>query len=265
MRVLMCPPTYYKVLWEINPWMKIANQPDEKKAREQWENLFKIYQKLKLKVLLIPPQKGLADMIFTANAGWGKGNRFVVSNFKHKERKKEEIFYIEWLKSQRFKVLSLPKNIYFEGGGDIVTTKDYYIFGYGPRSSLAATDYLKKLLNLKKPFLPLKLTNGKFFHLDTALFYIKHIDTIFYYPEAFDKDSQRKIENLKMQKFAVSEKEANNFALNSVYYKKTIIMSSGNEKMKNFLKEKRFNIISINISEFKKAGGGIKCLTLFLN
>jgi len=265
MKVLMCPPKYYQILWEINPWMKKENQPDKILAKNQWENLFKIYQKLKLNILLIPPQKGLADMVYIANAGWGKGKNFVVSNFKHKERKKEKSFYLKWFKSKGFKLFTLPKNISFEGGGDIVTTKEVYLFGYGKRSDFQAKDYLKKFLKLKKPIIPLKLVDERFFHLDTCFFYIKPIDTILYFPKAFDSDSQEKIKRLRARKFEASEKEAEDFLCNSVYFNKTIILGCRNERIERFLRNKGLNIIFADISEFKKGGGGVKCLSLFLD
>src|SRR5438309_10329616 len=36
---LMCPPDYFGVFYEINPWMHQENRPDFVLAMEQWHNL----------------------------------------------------------------------------------------------------------------------------------------------------------------------------------------------------------------------------------
>ncbi len=38
-RILMCPPEYYGIEYEINPWMnrQVASDPDE--SRRQWRGL----------------------------------------------------------------------------------------------------------------------------------------------------------------------------------------------------------------------------------
>ena len=37
----MCAPSAYRVLYEINPWMSVANGPVPAKASAQWENLYR--------------------------------------------------------------------------------------------------------------------------------------------------------------------------------------------------------------------------------
>ena len=41
---LMCRPDYYGIDYVINPWMKIAIQPDPEKARVQWDKLVAILE-----------------------------------------------------------------------------------------------------------------------------------------------------------------------------------------------------------------------------
>lgn len=265
MRILMCPPAEYKVLWEINPWMNKKNQPDKEKSWNQWHSLFEVYQKLRFKIFLIPPAKNLADMVFTANAGWGRKGSFLLSNFRCQQRRRETEFYKKWFKEHGFKTFSLPKNIYFEGQADIVTLKEAYLFGQGIRSSLLAKDFLQKKLFLQKPVIPIKIINERFFHLDTCLFYIAPIDTILYFPGAFDRESLVKIRKLKADKIEVSQKEASDFICNGIYYEDTVVLNKNSNRLVSFLKKKDLETIIVESSEFKKAGGGIRCLTLFLD
>src|SRR5579859_4739082 len=107
MKILMCPPTFYDVVYEINPWMHMSDKPDRKKAQQQWENLYKIYQSLGVTIELIDQVKGLPDMVFTANGGTVKENIFVSGNFRVKERKAEEHYFQQWFENHGYQVQTL--------------------------------------------------------------------------------------------------------------------------------------------------------------
>lgn len=272
MRVLMCPPTEYSVRWEINHWMKKDIQPDRELAWEQWHHIFEIYQKLGIRVYLIKPARNLADMTFAANAACGRNGNFVLANFKPEERRSEQPYYKAWLRFHNFKVFaSLPKDVTFEGQGDFVTTKEAYFMGWGVRSRLEAKSYIERSLKLNREIIPLKLVDEefpespRFYHLDTCLMYIYPINAIMYYPEAFDKESRQRIQDLKMGKIEVYKEEAENFVCNGVYHGKTIVLAKPSRRIISLLERKGLDVISVDTSEFKKSGAGPRCLTLFLD
>ena len=71
---LMCRPDYFAVRYVINPWMAgNLGKVSARRALSQWETLWQRLSEL-AEVALAPPQAGLPDMTFTANAGlvWGK-------------------------------------------------------------------------------------------------------------------------------------------------------------------------------------------------
>src|SRR6266436_4710719 len=84
--LLLCPPDYYGIEYEINPWMSRARGAEAALAQEQWRGLHATLSKLDCKIELVPPQPKLPDMVFTANAGLAVGKQFIPSNFRHKER-----------------------------------------------------------------------------------------------------------------------------------------------------------------------------------
>ena len=56
--VLMCPPNYFDIEYEINVWMHQDNQPADETAHLQWQKLHDIYtEKLGWHVELIEPVK----------------------------------------------------------------------------------------------------------------------------------------------------------------------------------------------------------------
>src|SRR5438094_7155797 len=85
-RILMCPPDYYGIEYEINPWMSRSRGSAPDKARRQWSALSDMLRGLGVTVELMTPQPGLPDLVFTANAGLIYETRFFSSRFRHAVR-----------------------------------------------------------------------------------------------------------------------------------------------------------------------------------
>src|SRR5579864_9160937 len=100
MKVLMCAPEHYAIQYEINPWMKIKNRINPKKARAQWDGLYKALRKLGVDVWLVPQKKGCPDMVFTANAGVARGRSFIPSHFRYAQRQGEEPAFIHYFRKK---------------------------------------------------------------------------------------------------------------------------------------------------------------------
>jgi N-dimethylarginine dimethylaminohydrolase len=82
--LLLCPPDYYGIEYEINPWMSRARGAEAALAQKQWKELHATLLKLNCNIHLVAPQPNLPDMVFTDNAGLTVGRRFIPSNFRHK-------------------------------------------------------------------------------------------------------------------------------------------------------------------------------------
>src|SRR5947207_1726359 len=101
MKVLMCPPTRYSLEYEINPWMALANKPDQALARQQWERLYHVLtEQVGAQLELVPQAPGCPDMVFTANAGLVHGQHVLLSRFRHRERQAEEPHFRAWFEAQ---------------------------------------------------------------------------------------------------------------------------------------------------------------------
>ena len=296
MKVLMCPPTFFKVQWEINPFMDKNNQPDPLKARLEWLMLIETYLQLGVEVKILRPRPNLHDMVYTANAGWGRKSVFILSKFRHKERRDEIKFYEEWFKTNGFKAIKMPNRQdeppYFEGQGDLITTNKEYLFGWGIRSSFAAGKYISENLFLGRKIISLQLINKNFYHLDTCFFSWKPLDFIMYYPQAFNSESLKKIKALDLDKIEVTREEAMNLVCNSVYYETTAIISGAGERLLEQFQGRKFMLFRVKSiedlplvfkeyrkiskktpkiivlpkpTELLKAGGSYRCCSLFLD
>src|SRR5262249_4594880 len=187
-RILMCPPDYYGIEYEINPWMSRSRGSTPQTARRQWNALYETLRKLGVVVERMTPQPGLPDLVFTANAGLVYGKRFFSSRFRHEVRARETPYFDAWFAEHGYTVEHLPEGMYFEGAGDALFCGPTRAAGYRIRSDVQGPQYLPK--SLAKLVLPLELINTRFYHLDTCFCPLPPGEAI-YYPAAFDTYGQR--------------------------------------------------------------------------
>ncbi|MBD2179873.1 bifunctional arginine dihydrolase/ornithine cyclodeaminase [Aerosakkonema funiforme] len=262
-RFLMCPPDHYDVDYVINPWMEgNVHKSSRDRAVDQWQGLYHILKDHAI-VDLVTPQKGWPDMVFTANAGLVLGENVVLSRFYHKERQGEEPHFKEWFESQGYTVHELPKDLPFEGAGDALLDREgrWLWAGYGFRSELDSHPYLAKWLDIE--VLSLRLTDERFYHLDTCFCPLSG-GYLLYYPAAFDSYSNRLIEMrvAPEKRIAIEEADAVNFACNAVNVDSVVIMNKASDSLKQRLRHVGFSVVETPLTEFLKAGGAAKCLTL---
>ena len=88
-----------------------------------------------------------------------------------------------------------------------------------------------------------------------------------YFPGAFDDYGLRILrqQDLIQELIEIDETEAQNFAANAVVVGDTVVTNVGCEKLHAKLKAHGFRPESTPLSEFVKAGGSAKCLTLRLD
>jgi len=259
----MCAPDHYDVDYVINPWMEgNIHKSSRDRAVEQWEQLHYALKDHAL-VDLVAPQPGWPDMVFTANAGLVLGKNVVLSRFFHKERQGEEPYFKKWFESQGYTVYELPKDLPFEGAGDALLDREgrWLWAGYGFRSELDSHPYLAKWLDIE--VLSLRLMDERFYHLDTCFCPLNR-GYLLYYPPAFDAYSNRLIEMRvpEAKRIAIEEADAVNFACNAVNVDDVVVMNKTSDRLKQQLAEAGFEVIETPLTEFLKAGGAAKCLTL---
>ncbi len=262
-RFLMCAPDHYDVDYVINPWMEgNIHKSSRDRAVEQWYKLHYILKDHAI-VDLVTPQQGWPDMVFTANAGLVLGKNVVLSRFLHKERQGEEPYFKEWFEAQGYTVYELPKDLPFEGAGDALLDREgrWLWAGYGFRSELDSHPYLAKWLDIE--VVSLRLADERFYHLDTCFCPLSG-GYLLYYPAAFDAYSNRLIEMrvVPEKRIAIEEADAVNFACNAVNIDQVVVMNKTSDSLKARLVEAGFTVFETPLTEFLKAGGAAKCLTL---
>ncbi len=250
-RILMCAPDHYDVDYVINPWMEgNVHKSSRDRAVQQWQGLFQVLKDRAI-VELVKPEKGVPDMVFTANAGLVLGKEVVLSRFFHKERQGEEPFFKQWFEDQGFTVHELPKDLPFEGAGDALLDREgrWLWAGYGFRSELDSHPYLAKWLDVE--VLSLRLMDERFYHLDTCFCPLTG-GYLLYYPPAFDSYSNRLIEMRvpEAKRIPISEPDALNFACNTVNIGNVVVMNKASDALKLWLNAAGFEVVETPLTEF---------------
>src|SRR5262245_49854849 len=261
-RILMCPPDYYDIEYEINPWMSRLRGAARDKARSQWQALHDTLIGLGVTIERMLPQPGLPDLVFTANAGLVYGNRFFSSRFRHEVQARETPHFDAWFEAHGFTVEHLPEGMYFEGAGDALFCGEALFAGYRIRSDVRGHQRLAALLGIQ--VLPLELVNPYYYHLDTCFCPLAPGEAI-YYPEAFDAYGRKVLEAHVPRLLAVNEADAHRFGCNAVVVGKNVIINAGCVKLAADLRAWGYNAIEVELDEFIKSGGSAKCLTLRLD
>ncbi len=260
-RTLMVSPDHFSVRYSINPWMNVGAAVDVDRAFAQWESLVEVIS-AKREVVFVPGDASLPDMCFSANAGLIHRGTFVTSNFRHPERQPEAKLFEDWMRREGFLIRNLPADVVFEGAGDALFDIDNRLWmGFGLRSESAAATLLSATLDTD--VIPLELVDERFYHLDTCFCPLRTGHVVFF-PGAFTLQGIETLQRFvpARLRIPVSRDDAYNFACNMVELDDAVIVHRASDTLREDLKRAGRDVHAIDLSEFIKAGGGAKCLTL---
>lgn len=264
-RILMCPPDFFTVDYVINPWMAgHESSLDIELANTQWRELRDSISE-HADVVEMDAVPDLPDMVFTANAGAVYGDKAIASHFMPQERRPEEVHFKRWFRDNGFELLALDEKIGFEGAGDCLRDRGgpWLWTGYGFRTEIEAHAEIASFFDLE--VVSIQLVDSRFYHIDTCFCPLTD-GFLMYHPPAFDYDSRIAIESRipPHKRIIVDTMDAGNFACNAVNVGDTVFLNKASDPLKARLMLAGFKVKEVDLSEFLKAGGSAKCLTLKL-
>jgi arginine dihydrolase len=275
-RILMCAPEHFEVSYTINPWMDPAQWSREASslglaARREWKRLKQKLTQLGATIELVPPVKGLPDLVFTANAAVVMDGIALVANFRYPERQPEAAHYERsfralWARGVIGAVRTMPEGVLLEGAGDCVWDPARQMFwtGYGPRSDKDAARIVAETYGVEA--MALELVNPSFYHMDTALAPLPRGE-VMYVPSAFSEEGLRQFYECVSpeQRIPLSDKDAAVFAANAVKLGNDIVMSSCSTALRRRLEEAGYRVHPTSLGTYHRSGGSAFCLTLRLD
>src|SRR5262249_14686517 len=162
-------------------------------------------------------------------------------------------------RAHRFEVLELPDGMHFEGAGDALFCGETLFAGYRFRSDARGHQWIGERLGVE--VLPMELVDPRFYHLDTCFCPVA-TDAAIYYPGAFDEYGRSVLRARIPRLIEVYAREASSFSCNAVVVGSSIILQVGAPILAADLRREGYQVRMLELTEFIKAGGSAKCLTL---
>ena len=262
-RYLMVEPDHFRVDYTINPYMDVHDQPDPGRAREQWLAVGEAITAAGGAVEVLGQRPDAPDMVYAMNLGLvvnGSRDHVVMSHMRHPERRMERLTAEPWFAEQGFRTSTIGRDgvgPHFEAG-DAFAFGDALVVGFGPRTEQLGLKHLSVDLDVRVR--GLRITHPGMYHLDLA-FCPLDVTRAMVCPAAFDDASAAAALALVPEPLVLTEEEALTFCANSVVVGRTVIMPVCPDRVRAQLEAWGFEIVLVDVSEFHKAGGSIRCLT----
>ena len=270
--VLLCPPTYFDVVDEKNPYMTRKATVDRSKARSQWDYLCSVLQQSGYEIETIDPIPDLEDMVFAANqifvgAKIGYGKFAIPSRMRYESRQREVPFFVEWLRTRNYQILELDyAGEFLEGHGDLLWHPDgsRVFAGYGFRSTRYGVEkFAHAMAQMSVDVVPLELIDPYCYHLDTCLCPLNG-EAVLIFPGAFSAEALAAIHKHWKRVHLLTVEEAHRFMGNGIVAHSNYITPYITPQLEAILAEEGLNPVIVDTSEFEKAGGSCFCLKTFL-
>jgi len=262
----MVRPDHFRVDYRINPYMDLDRQPDAARTMQQWRGLVAAIENAGGRVDVIEQRVDSPDMVYAMNLGLAvagehpAGNRVVMSHMRYAERRREAETSRPWFDSAGFAPSAFGRDgvgAHFEAG-DAFAYAGRLVVGYGPRTEELALKHLATELDVQ--VVGVQITHPGMYHLDLGFCPLDSAHAMVC-PSAFDDASARALLALVPEPLVLSEEEAMTFCANSIVVGRTVVMPACPPRVRAVLEDWGFEVVLVEVGEFLKAGGAIRCLT----
>ena len=259
-------PTDFRIDYVINPFMDPAVQPDPELAMQQWQTMVATLRGLGAQVDVVDQRPDAPDMVYAMNLGLGVvrpdgAPHVVMSHMRYPQRRMETVSAREWFAEHDYTTSYVGRDgvgVHLEAG-DAFAFGDALVVGYGPRTEEAALPVLAADLGIRVR--GLRITHPGMYHLDLAFCPLDDRRALVC-PSALDGPSAEALLELVPEPFVLTEEEAlTTFCANSVVVGRTVVMPACPDRVRAQLEEWGFEVVVVDVSEFHKGGGSIRCLT----
>jgi N-dimethylarginine dimethylaminohydrolase len=270
--VLLCPPSFFDVVDQKNPYMSEKIPVDREKAQRQWQALRTALEHAGCQVETIPPAPGLEDMVFAANqvfVGFRKevGKFIVPSRMVHASRQREVPFYVDWYRQRGFRIVEVDLgDDSLEGHGDLLWHPDWsrIYAGYGFRSTERGVEKFRDVMSkLGIPVVPLHLVDPYCYHLDTCFCPLNN-EAVLVYPGAYTAESLARLRRFWKRVHQLAAEEAHKFMSNGIVANESYLTPYLTPRLESILRGEGLAPVIVETSEFEKSGGSLFCMKAFL-
>ncbi|MGC4110044.1 MAG: arginine deiminase family protein [Nocardioides sp.] len=268
-RYVMVRPDHFRVDYAINPYMDPADQPDARLAMAQWVDLVSTIERVGGSVEVVPQRDDAPDMVYAMNLGFAvvrpeadSRGHVVMSHMRFAQRRMETGSARPWFEGSGRTTAYVGRDgvgAHLEAG-DVFAWGDALVAGFGPRTEELALKHLATELDVRVR--GLRITHPSMYHLDLAFCPLDDRRAMVA-PGAFDGPSAEALLDLVPEPLVLSDDEAlSTFCANSIVVGRTVVMPAGSpDRVKGLLADGGFEVVEVDVSQFHKAGGSVRCLT----
>lgn len=268
---VMVEPTHFRVDYAINPYMDPADQPDPALALHEWRFLVATLERLGARVDVLEQRPDAPDMVYAMNLGLAmvRDGRpsVVMSHMRFPQRRMETPSAQAWFEAHGYATAWVGRDgvgANFEAG-DAFAFGGELLVGYGPRTDELALKHLATDLGVTvRGF---RIVHPGMYHFDLAFCPLDERRAIVA-PSALDDASAEALLALVPEPLVLTEEETlTSFATNSIVVPSpwggppTVVMPSCPDRVREQLEDWGFAVELVDVSEFHKGGGSIRCLT----
>ena len=220
-------------------------------AKSQHSEYCRALPKLGLELIWIKGENTLSDSCFVEDTAIIFGEKAIICNMKIKSRVKEVV--------EAAKVLEKLKETYYVkppatiDGGDVLKIEGKVFVGLSTRTNLHAVHQFRKILeNSNLEIVPVKIQDA--LHLKSACTYLGN-NYVILSKGHFDTGILRDYKKIVVPRG--EEYAADCLAING-----TILMAKGYPETKRLIEKEGFFAKELEVSEFRKGGGALTCLSI---
>lgn len=233
----------------------MARQPiDFEKIAQQHKAYEECLKELGLKVVSLPAEPGLADCVFVEDTAIVVDEVAVIPRMGAAARRPEVKLTAETLANFR-SLLFINGHGTLEGGDVMRIGRTFYV-GVSTRTDRNGITQLQKLL---APYdyqvFPVEVTSC--LHLKTACTYLNR-NTILANPSWVDISTFRDVDVIET--FPTEPWSANSLSVGD-----SVLLPASAPRMAELLRQRGFNVLTLDISELEKAEAGLTCLSIIFN
>ena len=199
---------------------------------------------------VLEPLDDFPDSVFIEDNALILEGRVILCSMKEASRQGEVSFLADALQS-RLPVLQLEAPVLIDGG-DVLQTEDTVFIGQSQRTHPEAVAALQSLTS--KQVAPVRVKKG--LHLKTSVSILRK-NLLVINPSHVETEPFREFEWIE-----VDEEEA--YTANCLMVENSVILPAGFPILEQRIRKYGFSTLSVDMSEFQKADGGVTCLSLLM-
>lgn len=260
MNLLVCAPEHFETHFLFNPFMGFRERVDRRRAARQWRRLVRVLEEAGAGVIRAEPSAATSALPFTADVAlcWAPGEALVLRNDGLRGDLEPPVA-VEWLRRLGLRAEALPPTYRLEGGNLVWAGPRLLLAGLKPGAAGRSERYLAGLLRLAAGIevRTAQLVDDRHLHLDTALGRLRD-DLFVVYSHAFERGQSP----VMAETIEVGTADARAFACNLIRVGDVVVTGLISTELGRRIARHGFHVERVDLTEFHKAGGGAKCLTL---